>query len=140
LPLDFNTMLLFPPPKVFRRRRGRKGNGAPAPPPPPFALALMSAVYDSDALTLLLTFNQSVSIAGFVGSAVSVLDTDISGWKYHGTAASQPTGDSVLMGLTQFQSSTIDGVHLTVTNASGIVRVNGGGVWSGVTMLVLPFP
>jgi hypothetical protein len=103
-------------------------------------MTLVAAEYDPNALTLLLTFNQDVNIGSFNGNAISVLDTDINGWKYHGTAASQPTPDSVLMGLTQFQSSTIDGVHLTASGATGIVAVNGGGTWSGVTMLSLPFP
>jgi len=100
----------------------------------------VAAEYDPDLLTLLLTFNQDVSIAGFSGGAITVLDTDITGLSYHGTTASQPTSASVLMGLFQFQGSVMDGIFLTATNATHIVAVNGGGTWSGVTMLPLPYP
>jgi hypothetical protein len=103
-------------------------------------MTLVAASYDPEALTLLLTFNQNVSIGSFNGNAITVLDTDFNGWKYHGTGASLQTPSSVLISLVQFQSSTIDGVHLTATGASGIVAVNGGGTWAGVTNLSLPFP
>ena len=96
--------MLIVPPTPFR---GRRRIEAPAAPAPPFALALVSAEYDSDALRLLLTFNQAVSIGSFAGNQITVLDTDITGLSYHGRTASQPTSGSVLMGLFQFQGSVM---------------------------------
>jgi hypothetical protein len=129
--------MLIVPPTPFR---GRRRIEAPSAPAPPVAMALVGASYDPDALTLLLTFNQSVNIAAFNGGAITVLDTDFTGWKYHGTGASLATPSSVLITLGSFQSSITDGVHLTATGATGIVASNGGGTWSGVTNLSLPFP
>ena len=52
----------------------------------------------------------------------------------------QPTPESAEMLMTEFGEFTGSGVAMTATEPTGIVAIDGGTQWGGVTNLALPFP
>ena len=136
-------MLIIPPPQNPRRRGKvpRKPRAASPPPPPPAALTLVSATYDPGFLTVTLVFDRAINFSGYVGTSLFVDDQLDTGWKYQGTggaSAAGPNGMTVL--LVDPTPAVGEDTKLTVAAGNGIVAVDDGGTWAGVSDLILPFP
>ena len=90
---------------------------------------------------LVLTFDRAIDLSAFDGSAVTVRDGEGSGWLWQATLGWEmldPT--SVQFALDFVEEASGPGVILNATSASGIVAVDDGGTWGGVTAVELPFP
>jgi hypothetical protein len=123
---------------IQRRQRRYKPRVAtqttPAPP------VLIAADYDSDAVTITLTFDQAINIAGLDGSQVLVNDP-VSGFSmYEGTGAgTQVSPVAVKLNLSVTGLSIGSEVFLSASDMTGIIAVAGGKHWSGVEDVALPF-
>lgn len=127
------------PPYRPRKRRGRARSAGSAPPPPQ-ALTLVSAVFTNIPARVTLTFDRPVDILGFVGDQVTVKSAPMEA-RYRGNIPATLVSPAVvLITLAQFAPQLGGGNRLTATAGTGIVAVNDGGTWSGVTDLLMPFP
>ena len=118
------------------RRKRKPGAAAPNLLP----LTLVAAVYEGGA-AVTLTFDRAIDIAGLDGSSATVDDGVFGLSQYAGTAAAtlqSPT--SVQIELSAIGEWTGPDVRLNVGTGNGIVAVNDGGTWGGVSDLELPFP
>ena len=132
-------MLLFPSAKFRKPRRRAKG----APSAPPAALTLVAAAFDdaSEVPAMTLTFDRAIDVAGLDGYQVTLADGVYAGLLYAATGTvTMLSPASVRIELNTIGEAEPGGVHLTATAASGIVAVDDGGTWGGVTDLELPFP
>ncbi len=105
------------------------------------ALTLVAAVYQ-EAAWVQLTFDRPIDVAGLIGSAIVVKDANLSATRWQGTAgATMVTAVTVQIELTEFDPLVGgSGILLDATGGSGIVAVDDGGPWGGVTDVELPFP
>jgi hypothetical protein len=127
-------------PTEFRRHRRIKPR-AETQAPPPAALTLVAAAYDNDSVTLTLTFDRAIDIAGIVGGDVIVNDADITGNLYEATGPATLTSPTtVRIELNGVGEATGTGVRLSAGSANGIVAEDDGGTWAGVADVELPFP
>src|SRR4051794_32272413 len=116
------------------RRRSRIKQKKPATRPAAVALTLVAASYDENVAVLTLTFDRAVDIAGLDPSAITVKDGALNQAIYPGTAEVtliNPTTFSI--GLTVVDDYDSEETPLTATSATGIVAINDGGTWPGVT-------
>ena len=127
-------MILIPP-IPFRGRRRRKGLVAP-----PAALTLVAAAYNPAYPFIELEFDREIDFSAMVGSAITVMDTA----SQHAKMAA--TGEVVVINPKKIQVTMVNagamsgsGVKLTATGGNGIVAVDDGGAWEGVTDVDLPF-
>ena len=132
-------MLLFPS-SSFRKRRTLTQRTAPPPPPPPVALTLAGATYDAGVPDLVLVFDRAVDVGGFDGAQIVVDDGAFNFTAYSGASAGLDGPAVVRVTLEVDGSSSASDVRLTASALSGIVAVDDGGVWDGVSGLALPFP
>jgi hypothetical protein len=132
-------MLIIPQP-IRRDRRKRRALASSEPVPPGQELILESAVFDSDTVTVTLTFDRAIDIAGLVGGDIIVNDADITGNLYEATgAATVLSPATVRIELNGVGESTGTGVRLSAGAGNGIVAVDDGAMWGGVSDLELPF-
>jgi hypothetical protein len=128
--------MITPIPIQQRQRRYKPRQTAAAP----LTLALVSASYNHSAPSLTLVFNQAISIAGLHGASIVVEDGTYSGSSLTATGSATLTNSTTLvLGLVVLSDST-PGLTLMASSGNGIVAVNGGAAWVGVTALALPFP
>jgi hypothetical protein len=135
--LGFSPMLLFPPVpyRKPRSRPRRRRRNAPA------ALVLVGAVYDANAPRVTLTFDRPIDISACDESAIGVDDGVQSGTQLQGQGGASLSGDrSVEIDLVVVGPWSGPDVRLDAGAATGIVAVDNGGTWPGVTDLLLPFP
>ena len=128
----------FIPRKPFRHRAREH---ATATATPPAALTLVSATYDIETESVILAFDRAVDASAYDPAAITVQDGVYAGGLFVGSGPASvinPTTIQVL--LEQIGSPTVPDVELSATALSGIVAVDDGGAWAGVTGLVLPFP
>ncbi len=126
------------PPSLFREQRGRPLRKRP-PPPPPVALTLVAATYETGA-AVTLTFDRAISIAGFDGSFVTVRD-EAEAMLFDATGGAELIGPAVVrLTLVPVEGDSSVGVTLAASPDTGIVAVDDGGTWGGVSDLQLPFP
>lgn len=120
----------------FRRRR----KGGPVP-QTPAALTLMSASYDETAAALTLAFDRAIDIAAFVPAAVIVADGVFTVTVYGGVGTAALLSPTTLSVALEWIADAEPGppVTLTATALTGLVAVDDGGTWAGVTELGLPF-
>jgi len=100
-----------------------------------------SFLYVGPGAALTLVFDRAINLDGFVPSAITVQDPSGTGWAYVGTGVvDTPNAQTVVveMGQTGSAEGTLD--VLTATAATGIVAVDDGASWGGVTELGLPYP
>ena len=100
-----------------------------------------SFVFVGPGAALTLVFDRAIELGGFVPSQITVQDPSGTGWAYVGTGVvdtPNPLTVVVEMGSTGTAEGTLDVV--TATGATGIVAVDDGGTWPGVTGLGLPYP
>jgi hypothetical protein len=136
-------MLLREGPLVYRRRAGvtKPRKAPPAPPAPPAALTLVAASFDLDDFSVVLTFDRGVDAAGLNAAAITLQDGEFAVGSFVGSGPAtviNPTTIKVF--LEEIGGPTVPDVELSATAATGIVAVDDGGTWGGVTALVLPFP
>ena len=125
-------------PKKHRKRppKVRKPFGTPGP----VALVLVAAVYDEGPVVT-LTFDRAIDIAAIDVTQIFVNDGAIMFFRYVGWDEAWLTSPTtVRVQLNGISEDPPPGVHLTADADSGIVAVDDGGTWSGVTDLSLPFP
>jgi hypothetical protein len=118
----------------IRRRRRPRGTIAPA------ALNLVAAEY-AESTWVQLTFDRPIDIGGLVGNTIVVNDGSMSGarWEAIGTATLMGP-ETVRIAVVDFASATGPATVLDVGAGNGIVAVDDGGTWGGVSELPLPFP
>jgi hypothetical protein len=107
---------------------------------PAVAVALVSASYDLDDGSVILTFDRAVNASALDASAITVNDGEFAAGLFVGSGPAtviNPT--TIKLFLEEIGGPTVNDVELTATAASGIVAVDDGGTWAGVTALVLPF-
>jgi len=121
----------------FRRRR-KAGGAVQAP---PAALTLVSATYDIETESVILSFDRAVDVAGFDPAAITVQDGVYAAGLFVGSGpATVVNPTTIQVFLEQIGSPTVSDVELWATAGTGIVAVDDGGTWAGVTAVVLPFP
>ncbi len=118
-------------PFIRRRRRA-------APIAPPAALVLVGATLMPE--SVVLAFDRAIDLAGLDGAVIFVDDYE-SGSLYQGTQfASLLNPTTAEIGMVIIDSSTGTQILLTAGAGNGIVAVDDGGAWAGVTDVELPFP
>jgi hypothetical protein len=106
--------------------------------PTPVALTLVAASYSTGAWVR-LTFDRAVDITAINVAAITVND-DPSDEAYVGTGvATLFAPETVQVPLVISHGASGPGTELTATNATGIVAVDDGGTWAGVSDVSLPF-
>ena len=125
----------FPLPKVKRRRRRRAETSDV-----PTTLALVSATYDPDFSSVVLTFNQDINTDTADLSTICVNDAQFTSQLLRGMTTIGLTANSVTVEMEIVEPAFGTGVSLTVDVGNGIVPSVGGDEWYGVSGLALPFP
>jgi len=121
----------------FRRRR-KAGGAVQAP---PAALTLVSATYDIETESVILSFDRAVDVAAYDPAAITVQDGEFAAGLFVGSGpATVVNPTTIQVFLEQIGSPTVSDVELWATAGTGIVAVDDGGTWAGVTAVVLPFP
>ncbi|HEV2296749.1 MAG TPA: hypothetical protein VGR35_23105 [Tepidisphaeraceae bacterium] len=91
-------------------------------------------------MSVTLTFDRAIDVAGLVGSAIVVEDAG-AGLRFEATGlVTIIDPQTVRIGLGETGPSGTAENTLTASGGTGIVAVDDGGMWAGVTELVLPFP
>jgi hypothetical protein len=104
-------------------------------------LTLVSAAYDNDSVTLTLTFDRAIDIDAIDVTQVVVDDDVFTGSRLVGfESAVLVNATTVRVPLNPIDGAMHPDIHLTVEPGNGIVAVDDGGTWSGVTALELPWP
>lgn len=104
----------------------------------------MSAVYSpggggGDPL-LTLSFSRPIDAAGFVPEAFLVRDSQTNLQYYVPSSWGMNDPQTVEFTLLATEPATGSGVMLNVSEGNGIVAVDDGEPWPGVSELALPFP
>lgn len=110
------------------------------PEPAPAALVLVAASFDPDGPEVYLTFDRAIDISALVVAQFALADGP-DGGQFVGFNAPSLVGPNevqVLMNRTGDYSGADQ--LLTVGSTNGIIAVDDGGMWGGVTDLVLPVP
>ena len=134
--------MLLPAPLLYPRRRKTKAGQATTPTPPPQALTLVAAAFTAgDPSSLVLTFDRAIDIDALDGSAILVRDGAVTEILWDATGGAALTGPATVeITLTPVEGDSAPGTVLTAGPTSGIVAVDDGGTWEGVSELELPFP
>ena len=128
-------MLIIPAIPVRRIHKTRP------PVVPAAALTLVSATYDIETESVILSFDRAVDASAYDPTAITVQDGVYAGGLFVGSGpASVINPTTIQVFLEQIGSPTVSDVELWATAATGIVATDDGGTWAGVTALVLPFP
>jgi hypothetical protein len=112
----------------------------PAPAPLLQTLRLVSAVYDDTVPMVFLTFDRPVNALAMVVGAVTVNDGTFNNGVYGGIGGpgiESPTVISVV--LERIGDTPAGPATLSASALSGIVAVDDGGTWAGVSGLGLPY-
>src|SRR5689334_6449040 len=127
-------MLTIPPTQFRKRHKPAKRKAAPAPAPPPVALTLVAASYDRGALMLTLQFDRAINIALLIGTAIVVNDGFGPQISLDATGAASLLDPATLQVQMIFVGPyTPINVTLDAIAPNGIVAVDDGGTWDGVT-------
>jgi len=133
-------MLIIPPTK-FRKHGGRTKPQRATQAPPARELILEAAAFDNDTVTVTLTFDRAIDIAGIVvGGDIIVNDAAVTGNLYEAYGATLAAPNIVSVNLQVVGEPTGALTTLTASAATGIVAVDDGGTWAGTTNTELPFP
>jgi hypothetical protein len=112
---------------LIRRKRVQPGPPARTP------LALVTATYSpTPSPVLTLVFDSAIDLAGYNGAELTLTDGNTSK-QYTGGTATKVNPVTAQIPLVGGTTITATGVHLTATNANGILAAKGGGSWSGCT-------
>ncbi|MDQ3440502.1 MAG: hypothetical protein M3478_09155 [Planctomycetota bacterium] len=137
--MDPQTIYL---PAKRRVRRKRKQDATSSSPVPPAALVLVAATFTAgDPSSLTLTFDRAIDIDALDGSVVLVRDGAQTEILWDATGGAVLTGPATMeITLTPVEGDSAPGTVLTAGPGNGIVAVDDGGTWGGVSELALPFP
>jgi hypothetical protein len=102
----------------------------------------VSAAYESETPALLtLVFDRAINIGGLNGAVIIVDDAQQSFLKYNATGGAVLLDPAtVRLTLVSIDDPTGDSIVLNASPLSGMVAVDDGGTWPGVSNLPLPFP
>ena len=133
-----------PPDYVPAKRRVYRNREKPVripPAPPTEPLVLVAGFYQADEAYVMLSFDRAVDISAIDGSKIRVDDPFDGMCSYLATGYAQQISDTMIqLGLVEDGPTSASDVLLNVTAANGIVAVNDGGPWAGVSDQSLPFP
>ena len=102
---------------------------------------MLSAAYDSGEPALWLVFDRAVNIAAINTAAFILEDAQFNNFRYDGGGGAELTGPETLkVLLVEVDNASGSGVKLSVAAGNGVVAVDDGGTWAGVSDLALPFP
>jgi hypothetical protein len=127
-------MLIIPPSNYVKssRRVTRKKSAA--------ALVLTAATFDATGPNVLMTFDRAVDATGMDVGQVRLFDGETTFRNYVGQGVmTQASPESVRVSLTELGATGAGNVSLTVLDENGIVAVDDGGTWEGVSGLALPY-
>ena len=134
-------MISLPPAKRKSVGRWAGASAAAAPtPPPPQTLVLMSAYYDENEAILTLAFDRAVDASGLAAAQITVADGSFNSHTYAGSGPAtivSPTTIQVTLAITG--AAAAGPVTMDASALTGIVAVDDGGTWAGVSELGLPF-
>src|SRR3954465_6261828 len=105
--------MLIPATPQFRRKRGAPRKATATAPPGPTPLTLVSAIYDSDGLTLILTFDRPIDASGNVFEAFLVADAQFQPQYLIPNDWFAPDANSVEFLLATTEPASGSGVHLS---------------------------
>jgi hypothetical protein len=105
-------------------------------------LMLIQAIYPNEITgSIDLVFDRAINIDAFDGTQIIVKDGVIAGFVFNATGPAELVDASIvrlfLVGIGDYAEPNM---LLSATGLSGIVAVDDGGTWAGVTDLALPFP
>jgi hypothetical protein len=128
-----NSLLMFPAKApVRRRRKGVQFSGPPAGP------MLVGVSYEASG-AMQLRFDRAVDVSGADTTKIVVSDASL-GQMLRGTgAAGQQTGEDAIVFLEPVGPSVGTGVRLSASVGNGIVAIDNGGAWAGVSDVEIPF-
>jgi hypothetical protein len=132
--------MLLPATPQFRRKRGGPRKASASAPPGPTPLLLVSASYDSAELLLTLVFDRAVNPVGYIQEAFTVYDAMENMQWYMPNGMEQPSPTSVRFSLVAMEPIGGGFIRMDAWTENGIVAVDDGQPWPGVTNLPLPFP
>jgi hypothetical protein len=101
-------------------------------------LVLVAAGYEGDA-ALELTFDRAVDVSGIVFGVILVDDGILQSQYVASAVIDQPSPAAVMLELVGVQDYEGPDVRLKVAGGNGIVAVEDGAAWAGVSDLSLPF-
>ena len=130
-------MLVIPTPK--RQSKLPPKEKVPPGPLPPAQLVLVSAYYDDMDIRLQLGFDRKIDMSAFDGSGIFVRDGTFHGMLYVATGSWEVVTDTTIrVSLDPVEEFVGEDVELTAGDATGIVAVDDGGTWPGVSGVELP--
>ena len=135
--MDTPTMPTLPP---FIPRKPIKYKPRVVPAPLLQTLTLVSASYDETVPVLTLIFDRAINASAFVASQVIVTDGSINNTVYRGVGPATVEGPTrISVALVRLADAPPAPVTLTATALTGIIAVDDGGTWAGVSELGLPY-
>jgi hypothetical protein len=129
-----NPSTFTPATPRVRRKRRQVSTSTPA------ALTLVVATFDPGEAQVVLAFDRAIDIAALDGTQITIDDATSETLYDASGSAVLLTPASVRMDVNAIGESIGAGTTLSATAANGIVAVDDGGTWAGVTDLELPFP
>src|SRR5688500_5300447 len=130
-------MIKVPPLPFLRRRRARRAQAAP----PALVLEAAAFAFVGPGGTLTLSFDRAIALGGFAPSQVSVQDPAGTGFAYAGTGVvDTPDAQTVVVEMGQTVEAPGSSEVMSATGATGIVAIDDGASWPGVSNLGLPYP
>jgi hypothetical protein len=132
--------MLLPATPQFRRKRGSPRKAGASSPPVPTPLVLVSASYDSTELLLTLVFDRAVNPTLYIQEAFTVYDAMENMQWYMPDGMEQLSPTTVRFSLQAMEPIGGGFIRMDVWAENGIVAVDDGQPWPGVTNLPLPFP
>ena len=118
-------MLVIPQVKKHRVKRVWPSSANAAP-------VLLSALYDPG-ISVLLTFDRAITVAGLLPAAITVDDPETVGRTLVGIDYESAGDNAVRIYLENSGASTGLATVLNATTPNGIVATSGGAAWAGVT-------
>jgi hypothetical protein len=133
--------MAIPPTIIPARRRIRRKRRPQQSPAAAAALTLVQATYLSAVPAIRLAFDRAIDVSALVGNQIVVADGPIAGLRFDAQGdVTILNPQTIEIGLTDIEVFAGPDVRLTASPGTGIVAVEGGGTWAGVTDLLLPFP
>lgn len=107
---------------------------------PPLTLVAAALVFDDPAVFVDLVFDRDVNMDGLDPSQITVDDAAGTGFSYAGSGGGVPPDAQTVRVLLTATGSAEGDTRLNATAANGLVALDDGAPWAGVTDCPLPFP